>query len=44
MGRMALHAKVLSFTHPRTGEVQHFDTGVPTKFKQLFQLPTKNKK
>lgn len=40
MGRMALHAKVLSFTHPRTGEVQHFDTGVPTKFKQLFQLPT----
>ena len=44
MGRMALHAMILSFTHPRTGEVCHFDTGVPTKFKQLFQLPVKRKK
>ena len=44
MGRMALHAMVLSFTHPRTGEPCHFDTGVPAKFKQLFQLPGKKKK
>lgn len=44
MGRMALHAKVLSFTHPRTGEVCHFDTGVPTKFKQLFKPPVKKNK
>lgn len=43
MGRMALHAMVLSFTHPRTGEQCHFDTGVPIKFKQLFQLPGKQK-
>ncbi len=43
MGRMALHAMVLSFTHPRTGEKCHFDTGVPTKFRQLFQLPKKKK-
>jgi 23S rRNA pseudouridine1911/1915/1917 synthase len=44
MGRMALHAMVLSFTHPRTGEVCRFDTGVPSKFKQLFRLPAKKKK
>ena len=43
MGRMALHAMVLSFKHPRTGEECHFDTGVPVKFKQLFQLPGKQK-
>lgn len=44
MGRMALHAMVLSFTHPRTGEVCRFDTGVPAKFKQLFKSPVKRKK
>ncbi|BHH82529.1 RluA family pseudouridine synthase [Desulforhopalus sp. 52FAK] len=44
MGRMALHAKVLTFTHPTSGEECHFDTGVPTKFRQLFQLPGKQRK
>ena len=44
MGRMALHAMVLTFTHPRTGEVCRFDTGVPAKFKQLFKPPVKKKK
>ncbi|PHR30184.1 MAG: RNA pseudouridine synthase [Desulfotalea sp.] len=44
MGRMALHAMILSFTHPRTGEVCRFDTGVPAKFRQLFQLPLRRKK
>ncbi|MFT5698474.1 MAG: 23S rRNA pseudouridine1911/1915/1917 synthase [Desulforhopalus sp.] len=44
MGRMALHAMVLSFTHPKTGEKCHFDTGIPTKFRQLFQLPVRKKR
>lgn len=37
MGRMALHARVLAFTHPRTGEACRFDTGIPKKFLQLFE-------
>ncbi len=36
IGRMGLHAQVLSFTHPTTGKSCHFDTGVPVKFLQLF--------
>jgi 23S rRNA pseudouridine1911/1915/1917 synthase len=28
-GRIALHAKTLSFTHPKTGKVVSFDSKVP---------------
>lgn len=33
--RMALHAQVLAFTHPRTGRPCHFETAIPKKFQQL---------
>ncbi|MFC5699688.1 RluA family pseudouridine synthase [Cohnella faecalis] len=34
IGRLGLHASVLSFEHPRTGELMRFDTGVPTAFRK----------
>ena len=34
--RMGLHAQVLAFTHPKTGETCRFETEVPKKFLQLF--------
>ncbi len=34
--RMGLHAKVLTFTHPKTGELCRFETEIPKKFLQLF--------
>jgi 23S rRNA pseudouridine1911/1915/1917 synthase len=34
--RMGLHAQVLAFTHPKTGELCRFETAVPKKFLQLF--------
>ncbi len=34
--RMGLHAQVLAFTHPKTGELCRFETEVPRKFLQLF--------
>lgn len=34
--RMGLHARVLAFTHPTTGESCHFETPVPKKFLSLF--------
>lgn len=37
MGRMALHARILSFIHPQSGERCRFDSGVPRKFAQLFE-------
>ncbi len=36
IGRMGLHAQVLAFTHPRTGEPCRFDTGIPAKLLKLF--------
>ncbi len=42
LGRMGLHAQVLAFTHPITGEQYQFDTGIPTKFLRLIK-PNKNK-
>lgn len=37
MGRMALHARILSFIHPGSGERCRYDSGVPRKFVQLFE-------
>ncbi|TAD98333.1 MAG: RluA family pseudouridine synthase [Bacteroidetes bacterium] len=36
IGRLGLHAWVLSFTHPMTGEELYFETEVPRKFLLLF--------
>ncbi|PZE20786.1 RluA family pseudouridine synthase [Paenibacillus xerothermodurans] len=36
IGRLGLHAKVLSFEHPTTGELLRFDTGVPKQFLRPF--------
>lgn len=33
-----LHAKVLGFNHPRTGEYMEFDTELPEYFKKLIEL------
>ena len=35
--RLCLHAWLLCFTHPVTGERMEFETPVPTSFKQLFR-------
>lgn len=35
--RLCLHAWLLCFTHPITGERMEFETPVPTVFKQLFK-------
>lgn len=36
LGRMGLHARVLSFRHPVTGEELRFDAGIPYGFQRLF--------
>nr|WP_284238511.1 RluA family pseudouridine synthase [Paenibacillus glycanilyticus] len=38
IGRLGLHARILSFEHPVTGELLKFDTGIP----KLFYNPLKN--
>ena len=35
--RLCLHAWLLCFTHPVTGEPMEFETPIPTSFKQLFR-------
>lgn len=35
-GRLALHAKVLEFRHPRTGETMRFETPVPPVFNEFM--------
>ncbi len=35
--RLCLHAWLLCFTHPITGEPMEFETPVPTQFRQLFK-------
>jgi 23S rRNA pseudouridine1911/1915/1917 synthase len=37
IGRLALHASVLAFTHPITREHLHFETPIPRKLLKLFQ-------
>ena len=41
--RMGLHAQVLAFTHPTTGKLCRFDTGIPRKFVKLFNPENKKK-
>lgn len=36
IGRLGLHARVLAFTHPVTGEKMRFETEIPKKFTNLF--------
>ncbi len=36
IGRVGLHARVLAFVHPVTGEHLRFETAIPTKFSGLF--------
>lgn len=38
IGRMALHAYLLTFKHPRTKEVMQFDTPIPPEFNKLINL------
>lgn len=35
IGRLGLHAQVLAFTHPKTGELCRFETPIPPKFLKL---------
>ncbi|MDD3363914.1 MAG: RluA family pseudouridine synthase [Syntrophomonas sp.] len=37
IGRLGLHAHILSFKHPVTGELLSFETEVPKKFSRLFR-------
>ncbi len=37
IGRLGLHAHILSFKHPVTGELMCFETEVPKKFARLFR-------
>ncbi len=37
IGRLCLHAKVLSFYHPKTNELRHFETPVPKSFLSLIK-------
>jgi len=34
--RLGLHAKILSFKHPKTGKIVRFETPIPSKFLKLF--------
>jgi 23S rRNA pseudouridine1911/1915/1917 synthase len=37
LSRLGLHARVLAFTHPRTGEPMRFETDIPGAFLQPFR-------
>jgi 23S rRNA pseudouridine1911/1915/1917 synthase len=37
--RMGLHARVLAFRHPVTGDMLRFETPVPGSFRRLFETP-----
>jgi len=36
IGRQALHAAILGFEHPKTGEIMHFETPIPQDFADLI--------
>lgn len=36
LDRLALHARILEFKHPRTGQIMHFETPVPRDMLALF--------
>ena len=35
--RQALHAKTLGFVHPRSGELVHFDSPIPSDMQELIE-------
>ncbi|WP_082882561.1 RluA family pseudouridine synthase [Paenibacillus swuensis] len=37
LGRLGLHARILSFTHPTTGKLMRFDTDIPKIFLRPFR-------
>lgn len=37
IGRLGLHAHILAFKHPTSGELMRFETEVPRKFSRLFK-------
>ncbi|MHB9055792.1 MAG: RluA family pseudouridine synthase [Paludibacteraceae bacterium] len=37
IGRLALHARVLEFYHPVSGEIMHFETPIPKEFMMLVK-------
>ncbi len=37
IGRQALHAAILGFEHPKTGEIMHFETPLPQGFADLIE-------
>ncbi|PKP20052.1 MAG: RNA pseudouridine synthase [Bacteroidetes bacterium HGW-Bacteroidetes-21] len=37
IGRLGLHAWILSFRHPKTREIMHFETPVPSKFRNMMK-------
>lgn len=37
IGRLGLHARILAFRHPATGNLLRFETEIPAKFLRLFQ-------
>lgn len=37
LGRLGLHAHILAFKHPVTGDLMRFETEVPKKFSRLFK-------
>lgn len=37
IGRLALHARLLEFYHPVSGEIMHFETQVPKEFLRLLR-------
>ncbi|WEG12313.1 RluA family pseudouridine synthase [Pullulanibacillus sp. KACC 23026] len=37
IGRLGLHAHILSFKHPQTGKIMRFESPVPKRFNQLFK-------
>ncbi|MEB3100729.1 RluA family pseudouridine synthase [Paenibacillaceae bacterium T2] len=39
IGRLGLHARVLEFIHPETGETMRFETPIPVKFLRVFGQP-----
>ncbi|GMA63404.1 RluA family pseudouridine synthase [Alicyclobacillus fastidiosus] len=41
IGRLGLHAQLLSFRHPVTEEVLTFETAIPPSFRKLFTTPAK---
>jgi 23S rRNA pseudouridine1911/1915/1917 synthase len=40
IGRLCLHATILTLKHPVTGEIMHFESPVPSEFMKIFSLPS----